>query len=101
MSACFNDLISGLLQKDPAKRTGWEEVLWHEFWEGKRLEKVDLPVHDCYEQYLKARGVVQRKNGNCFESKKYQARESIRTSFNGKEDFVIKNRDQVFNFGEN
>ena len=100
-SAAFNDLIFGLLQKDPSKRIGWEEVLWHEFWEGKRLIKINLPTDTCYESYLKERGVFQRKNGHILDNIKYKARESIRASLNGKEDFVIKSRDQVFNFGEN
>jgi serine/threonine-protein kinase ULK4 len=105
-SDAFNDLISGLLQKDPSKRMGWEEILWHEFWDGKRLIQVNLPSHPSYEQYLKSKGLVQRTNGYknflySYDNKKFEARESIRTSFNGKEDFVIKNRDQVFNFGEN
>lgn len=100
-SASFNDLIGGLLQKDPSKRIGWEEVLWHEFWMGKRLVQVHLPEHECYQKYLKDRGLIQRTMGNISNSHEYQARDSIRASFNGKEDFVIKSRDQVFNFGEN
>ena len=98
-SAAFNDLISGLLQKDPSKRIGWEELLWHEFWEGKRMIQVNLPEHECYELYLQERGLVQRTTGNYQEY--FQTRESIRASIKGKDDFVIKSRDQVFNFGEN
>lgn len=100
-SASFNDLISGLLQKNPSKRMSWEELLWHEFWEGKRMVEVKLPVHECYEEFLKSRGMVQRTKGFIRDNKKFNARESIRASLNGKEDFIIKSRDQVFNIGEN
>jgi serine/threonine-protein kinase ULK4 len=100
-SATFNDLVAGLLQKDPSKRTGWEELLWHEFWEGSRMIEVSLPLHSCYEDYLKSRGLVQRTRGHKRESYKFDARESLRASLNGKENFVIKSRDQVFNLGEN
>lgn len=100
-SASFNDLISGLLQKNPSKRMSWEELLWHEFWDGKRVIEVKLPIHNCYEQYLKTRGMVQRSKGFIRDNKKFDAKESLRASLNGKEDFVIKSRDQVFNIGEN
>ena len=100
-SATFNDLIAGLLQKDPSKRTGWEELLWHEFWEASRMIEVSLPAHPCYDEYLKQRGLVQRSRGLKRENNKFDARESLRASLNGKENFVIKSRDQVFNLGEN
>lgn len=101
-SGNFNDLIAGLLQKDPSKRMNWEELLWHEFWEGQRMhQQIKLPRHETYENYLKARGVQQRTSDRLRENRKYEARDSIRASLNGKEDFVLKSRDQVLNLGEN
>ncbi|CAG9323861.1 unnamed protein product [Blepharisma stoltei] len=118
----FNDLLGDLLQKDPAKRITWEELLVHPFWQqrGNQLEVV-LPEHSMYEEYLKRRGVQQRMptvapSPTALDhsvdimriSQTIQRnilRESQKGSYKNKEklengDFMLQSKDQVLEFGE-
>jgi len=60
-SAEFNQLLGDLLEKDPAQRISWPELLSHPFW-GSAFVGVEamLPEQPHYDQYLRGRGVAQR-----------------------------------------
>mmetsp|Transcript_8196 Transcript_8196/g.16118 ORF Transcript_8196/g.16118 Transcript_8196/m.16118 type:complete len:1213 (+) Transcript_8196:4271-7909(+) len=57
----FNSLIGDLLQKDPARRISWEELVVHPFFCGffPALSN-EVPVQPLYQKYLQERGVSQR-----------------------------------------
>ena len=57
----FNQLLTDLLEKDPAQRISWPELLSHPFW-GSAFVGVEamLPEQPHYDRYLRDRGVAQR-----------------------------------------
>ena len=59
MSADFVDLVSGLLEKDPARRITWEEMVSHSFWVGDltRLVRKPLPAQNAFELAIKRASV--------------------------------------------
>jgi len=59
-SSKFNDLIRGLLDKDPIKRFTWEIVRKHPFWE-EQLPETTLPPQPQFEAYLRTRGINPSK----------------------------------------
>lgn len=57
----FNSLISNLLQKDPARRISWDELVLHPFFNDCfPTLSFELPVQPLYQKYLVQRGVSQR-----------------------------------------
>jgi serine/threonine-protein kinase ULK4 len=62
----LEDLLQNLLQKDPAKRITWEELVCHTFWGdySRSLDEV-LPSQPHYEANLVKRGVSQRTPRPC------------------------------------
>ena len=54
VSAELNDLVLGLLVKDPARRLGWDGLVSHPFWsDGARLRPIAIPREPGREEYLK------------------------------------------------
>ncbi len=56
----FNELISGLLEKDPIKRSTWETVRTHPCWEEPWTE-LQLPPQPQFDGYLTSRGIQPAK----------------------------------------
>lgn len=57
-SAEFNDLLRRLLEKDPTKRMGWDDVRSHAFWlPGQELTKRVYPPQTQFDAYLAGRGI--------------------------------------------
>jgi serine/threonine-protein kinase ULK4 len=55
----FNELLSRMLERDPVKRAGWEEVSGHRYWgEGVHVGKRQYPQQTQFEAYLRLRGIV-------------------------------------------
>ena len=55
-SPAFNDLVQGLLAKDPVNRFSWQQVLNHPFWECDFTMR-DLPQQPQFNQYLMSHGI--------------------------------------------
>mmetsp|Transcript_19792 Transcript_19792/g.36474 ORF Transcript_19792/g.36474 Transcript_19792/m.36474 type:complete len:1210 (+) Transcript_19792:2977-6606(+) len=100
----FNQLIRDMLEKDPAQRISWDELMQLPLWKGKlRGLEVDLPVQPLYEKYLSSRGVTQRSAGVLSTSQTNVLRISQAVQQNisreqGKE-ASIKDRNRVIDFG--
>jgi len=56
----FNDLISGLLEKDPVKRISWDIIRTHSIWE-EPLEELTLLPQPQFDTYLASRGIHPSK----------------------------------------
>jgi serine/threonine protein kinase len=52
----FNDLVLGLLEKDPVRRITWDVVRAHAFWE-EALAELYLPPQPQFDNYLVSRGI--------------------------------------------
>lgn len=52
----FNDLVFGLLEKDPARRSTWDNVRNHPFWE-ESFPEMQLPPQPQFDNYLAGRGI--------------------------------------------
>ena len=55
-------LIEGLLEKDPAKRLRFEEVIRHPFWDGceehlEEMARMKIPEEPQFNEYLASRGI--------------------------------------------
>ena len=60
-SSDFNDLLKRLLEKDPTKRMGWDDVKLHPFWLSSKIPpeftKRVYPQQTQFDLYLKGRGI--------------------------------------------
>ena len=56
----FNNLIAGLLEKDPIKRISWEALRVHPCWE-EVLSELQLPPQPQFEAYMISRGIHSSK----------------------------------------
>jgi len=56
LSAVFQDLLTGLLQKDPIKRMPWSSLLTHAFWEDLPVPSLGvLPTNPAFQSYIENR----------------------------------------------
>eukprot|EP00761_Pharyngomonas_kirbyi_P000355 gb/GECH01000355.1/.p1 GENE.gb/GECH01000355.1/~~gb/GECH01000355.1/.p1 ORF type:complete len:1235 (+),score=314.16 gb/GECH01000355.1/:1-3705(+) len=58
----LNQLLDGLLAKNPTERLSWKQVVTHEFWQTK-IPILEMPRQIHYEIYLKQRQEMLRKSG--------------------------------------
>ena len=56
----FNELIAGLLEKDPVKRTSWDLLRIHPCWE-ESFPELPLPPQPQFDNYLSTRGIFPSK----------------------------------------
>lgn len=61
-STAFNDLLAGLLQKDPVKRISWENLRDHPFWSPFDVAALSIPPQPHFENFLKARGILEKQS---------------------------------------
>lgn len=53
----FNNLLSGLLEKDPVNRLQWKVIRTHKFWE-EALPELQLSSQPQFDNYLTSRGIT-------------------------------------------
>jgi serine/threonine protein kinase len=59
----LKELVKGLLDKDPAKRILWEELIDHPYWQEydiKELKASNFPSEPQFEAYLQKLGKSKR-----------------------------------------
>lgn len=119
----FNELLIDLMEKDPAKRVTWEELVAHPFW-GNNATDLDvvMPPQPQYEKYLQKRGVRQRAPSSACSTPKPAVdvlrisqnvqrnllRDALRGGYSEEDhsvqgrpsDVKLNNRNQVLDFGE-
>ena len=62
VSAAFEDLITRLLDKNPATRIGWEELPQHPFWESP-LPQAAMPKQPLLEAFITQNNLAPHKGG--------------------------------------
>ena len=63
LSPQFQDLLHGLLQKEPQNRLKWAEVLKHPFWDSRLMPKPQkIPDEALYKSMLAARSAVNSRS---------------------------------------
>ncbi len=55
-SKIFNDLLAGLLEKDPVKRSTWDLVRVNPCWP-EAIPELQLPTQPLFDAYLESRGI--------------------------------------------
>eukprot|EP00759_Apiculatamorpha_spiralis_P043503 PhF_6_TR40823/c0_g1_i1/m.61768/K17545/ULK4; serine/threonine-protein kinase ULK4 len=68
-SAELNDLIDGMLQKDPLDRISWEQICAHEFWKDK-LPHVPPAAHPDWDAYVQKRQEERKARPNSEETQR-------------------------------
>ena len=64
----FNHLISLMLDKNPASRIGWEELVQHPWWGNIKFKVPDLPDQPHFEEFLQKYGYLKELERNRVES---------------------------------
>lgn len=54
----FNDLVGRMLDKNPATRIKWLEVVAHPWWKGLKFEVPELPEEPHFNSFLKRYGYL-------------------------------------------
>jgi len=126
-SPVFNDLLKVLLEKDPIKRTYWDQLRKHPFWK-KEITPRKLPAQPQFDAYLKKRKVdpvefyaTQERNQYFMPSVAFQKprkadpmristqvrlnqisnEQNYQANVDRHEDVMLTSRDQTINFGKN
>jgi len=64
------DLLTGLLQKNPSKRMGWDELKQHQFWHPYEFPQATIPSQPHFETYLKSKGLVVQPYSSAIKEEK-------------------------------
>ncbi|GMH45644.1 hypothetical protein BSKO_13601 [Bryopsis sp. KO-2023] len=72
-SAEFRDLVARLLDKNPATRLGWNDILSHPFW-NETFEAVEMPKETRLEDYIATHKLMPSRKLSNSEDKKAQER---------------------------
>eukprot|EP01062_Namystynia_karyoxenos_P002395 TRINITY_DN10851_c0_g1_i1.p1 TRINITY_DN10851_c0_g1~~TRINITY_DN10851_c0_g1_i1.p1 ORF type:complete len:1341 (+),score=523.18 TRINITY_DN10851_c0_g1_i1:181-4203(+) len=83
----FNDLLEGLLEKDPLDRLDWPELLAHDFWMSRQMpQELKLPAQPAFERY-KARRSTE-PTGSRREARERRRKEVARVAAAAQQNLV-------------